>query len=137
MNHLFRQVAKVLELQLQHQSFQVIFRTDFFRIDWFDLCAVQRTLKSLIQHHSLKASVLWHSAFFMLQVSHLYMTTGKAIDLTRETFIRKVMFLLFNLLSRFVIVFLPRSKHLLISWLQSLSAVISMTAITVCRSPRK
>ena len=73
----------------------------------------------------------------MLQVSHLYMTTGKAIDLTIETFVGKVMFLLFNLLSRFVIVFLPRSKHLLISWLQSLSAVISMTAITVCRSPRK
>ena len=93
----------------------------FFRIDWFDLLAVQGTLQSLLQHHSLKALILWCSAFFMLQLSHPYMTTGKPIALTIETFVRKVMFLLFNLLSRFVTVFLPRSKRLLISWLQSLS----------------
>ena len=84
----------------------------------------QGTLKSLLQHHSSKASILWHSAFFMAQFSHPYMTTGKTIALTRQTFVGKVMFLLFNMLSRFVIVFLPRSKCLLISWLQSPSAVI-------------
>ena len=94
-----------------------------FRIDWFDL-AVQRTLKSLLQHHSSKASVLQHSAFFIVQLSHPYMTTGKIIALTRWTFVGKVMFLLFHMLSRLVIAFLPRSKHLLISWLQSPSAVI-------------
>ena len=93
------------------------------RIDWFDLLAVQRTLESLLQHHNSKASVLWDSAFFMVQLSHLYMTTGKTIALTIWTFVGKVRSLL-NLLSRFVIAFLPRSKHLLISWLQSLSAVI-------------
>ena len=95
-----------------------------FRIDWFDLVAVQGTLKSLLQHHSSKTSVLWHSAFFMVQLSHPYMTTGKTIALTRWTFVGKVMSLLFNMLSTFVIAFLPRSKCLLISWLQSLSAVI-------------
>ena len=95
-----------------------------FRIDWFDLLAVQWTLKSLLQHHSSKPSILWRSAFFMVQLSHPYMTTGKTIALTRWTFVGKVMSLLFNILSRFVIVFLPRSKHLLISWLQSPSAVI-------------
>ena len=95
-----------------------------FRIDWFDLFAVQGTLKSLLQHHSLKASILWHSTFFMVQFSHLYMTNGKAIALTVWTFVSKVMFLLFNTLSRFVIAFLPRSNSLLISWLQSPSAVI-------------
>ena len=95
-----------------------------FRIDWFDLLAVQGTLKSLPQHHSSKVSILWHSAFFMIQLSHSYMTTGKTIALTRWTFVGKVMSLLFNMLSRFVIVFFPRSKHLLISWLQSSSAVI-------------
>ena len=89
------------------------------RIDWFDLLAVQGTLKSLLQHHNLKASVLQHSAFFMVQFSHLYMTTGNTIVLTIHTFVAKVMSLLFNMLPRFVIAFLPRSKHLLISWLQS------------------
>ena len=96
----------------------------FFRIDWFDLLAVQETLKSLLQHHSLKASIFQCSAFFMVQLSHLYMTTGKTITLTRWTFVSEVMSLLFNMLSRLVIAFLPRSKHLLISWLQSPSVVI-------------
>ena len=94
-----------------------------FRIDGFDL-AVQRTLKSLLQHHSLKASILQCSSFFMVQLSHPYMTTGKTIALTRRTFVGKVMSLLFNMLSRLVITFLPRSKHLFISWLQSPSTVI-------------
>ena len=93
-----------------------------FRIDWLDLLAVQGTLKNLLQHHSSKASILWCSAFFIVQLSHPYMTTGKA--LTQWTFVGKVMSLLFNMLSRLVITFLPRSKHLLISWLQSPSAVI-------------
>ena len=88
-----------------------------FRIDWFDLLAVQETLKSFIQHHSSKASILQCSAFFMVQLSHPYMTTGKTIALTRWTFVGKVMSLLFNMLTRLVIAFLPRSKHLLISWL--------------------
>ena len=87
------------------------------RIDWFDLLAVQATLKSLFQHHSSKASILWCSAFFVVQLSHPYMTTGKTIALTRRTFVSKVMSLLFNMLSRLVITFLPRSKGLLISWL--------------------
>ena len=95
-----------------------------FRMDWLDLLAVQGTLKSLLQHHSLKASILWRSAFFTVQLSHPYMTTGKTITLTRWTFVGKVISLLFNMLSRLVITFLPRSKHLLISWLQSPSAVI-------------
>ena len=95
-----------------------------FRIDWLDLLAVQGTLKSLLQHHSSKASVLKHSAFFTVQLSHPYMTTGKTIALTRQTFVGKVMSLLFNMLSRLVITFLPRSKRLLISWLQTQSAVI-------------
>ena len=95
-----------------------------FRIYRFDLLAVQGTLKSLLQHHSSKASFLWHSAFFMFQLSHAYMTTGKTIALTRQAFVGKVMSLLFNKLSRLVIAFLPRSKHLLISWLQVPSAVI-------------
>ena len=90
-----------------------------FRIDWFDLLAVQRTLKSLLQHHSSKASILQHSAFFIVQLSHPYMSTGKTIALTRRTFVGKVMSLLFNMLSRLVITFLPRNKRLLISWLQS------------------
>ena len=93
-------------------------------MDWLDLLAVQGTLKSLLQHHSSKASVLWHSAFLIVQLSHPYMTTGKAIALTRWTFVDKVMSLLFNMLSRLVITFLPRSKRLLISWLQPPSAVI-------------
>ena len=95
-----------------------------FRMDWLDLLAVQGTLKTLLQHHSLKASILEHSAFFTVQLSHSYMTTGKTIALTRRTFVGKVMSLLLNMLSRLVITFLPRSKHLLISWLQSPSAVI-------------
>src|SRR5574337_280566 len=95
-----------------------------FRMDWLDLLAVQGTLKSLLQHHSSKASILQCSAFFTVQLSHPYMTTGKTIALTRRTFVVKVMYLLLNMLSRLVITFLLRSKHLLISWLQSPSAVI-------------
>ena len=95
-----------------------------FRMDWFYLLAVQRTLKSLLQHHSSKASILRYSAFFIVQLLHPYMTTGKTIALTRRTFVGKVMSLVFNMLSRLVITFLPRSKRLLISWLQSPSAVI-------------
>ena len=95
-----------------------------FRMDWLDLLAVQGTLKSLLQHHSSKASILRHSAFFTVQLSQPYMTTGKTVALTRRTFTGKVMPLLLNMLSRLVITFLPRSKRLLISWLQSPSAVI-------------
>ena len=95
-----------------------------FRMDWLDLLAVEGTVKSLLQHHSSKVSILWRSAFFIVQLSHPYMTTGKTIALTRWTFVGKVMSLLFNMLSRLVIAFLPRSKCLLISWLQSLSSVI-------------
>jgi len=93
-------------------------------MDWLDLLAGQGTLKSLLQHHSSKAPILWRSAFFTIQLAHPYMTTGKTIALTRWIFVGKVTSLLFNMLSRFVITFLPRSKHLLISWLQSPSAVI-------------
>ena len=95
-----------------------------FRMDWLDLLAVQGTLKSLLQHHSSKASILWCSAFFTVQCSHPYMTTGKTGALTRQTFVSKVMSLVFNTLSRLVIAFLPRSKRLLTSWLQLPSAVI-------------
>ena len=95
-----------------------------FRMDWLDLLAVQGTLKSLLQHHSSIASILRHSAFFIVQLSHPYMTTGKIIALTRQTFVVKVMSLLFNMLSMSVITFLPRSKRLFTSWLQSPSAVI-------------
>ena len=95
-----------------------------FRMDWLDLLAVQGTLKSLLQHHSSKASILQHSAFLIVQLSHPYMTTGKTIALTRWTFVGKVISLLFNMLSRLVITFPPRNKHLLISWLQLPSAVI-------------
>ena len=95
-----------------------------FRMDWLDLLAIQGTLKNLLQHHSSKATILQCSAFFMVQLSHPYMSTGKARALTRRTLVGKVMFLLFNMLSRLVITFLPRSKRLLISWLQSPSAVI-------------
>ena len=112
-----------------------------FRMDWFDLLAVQGILKSLLQHHSSKASILWCSAFFMVQLSHPYMATGKTVALTRWTFVGKVMSLLFNTLSRFVTAFLPRSKQLLISWLQLPSAVIlepkeikSLTVFIVSRS---
>ena len=93
-------------------------------MDWLDLLAVQGTLKSLLQHHSSKASSLWQSAFSIVQLSHPYMTAGKTIALTRQMFVGKIMSLLFNILSRLIIAFLPRSKHLLISWLQSPSAVI-------------
>ena len=95
-----------------------------FKMDWLDFLVVQGTLKSLLQYHSSKALVLWHSAFFIVQLSHPYMTTGKTIALIKRTFVGKVMSLLFNKLSSLVIAFLPRSKHLLISWLQSPSAVI-------------
>ena len=118
------EVAKVLEFQLQHHSFQWTPRTDLLRMDWLDLLAVQGTLKSLLQHHGSKASILQRSTFFIVQLSHPYMTTGKTIALARWTFVDKVMSLLFNMLSRLVITFLPRSKHLLVSWLQSPSAVI-------------
>ena len=95
-----------------------------FRMDWLNLLAVQGTLKSLLQQHSSKASILWHSAFFIVQLLHPYMTTGKTTALTRWTFVAKVVSLLFNMLARLVITFLPRSKHLLSSWLQLPSAVI-------------
>ena len=118
------QVAKVLEFQLQHQSFQWYSGLIPFRTDKLDLLAVQGTLKSLLQHHSSKASIFLHSAFFTVQLSHPYMTTGKTMALTRRTFVGKVMSLLLNMLSRLVITLLPRSKCLLLSWLQPLSAVI-------------
>ena len=112
-----------------------------FRMDWLELLAVQGTLKSLFQHHSSKAPILQHSGFFMVQFSHPYTTTGKTMALTIQTFVSKVMSFLFNMLSSFVIVFLPRSKHLLILWLQSPSTVIlepkkikSFTASTFCPS---
>ena len=95
-----------------------------FRVDWLDLLAVQGTLKSLLQHHSSKASILWHSVIFMVQLSHPYITTRKIIALTRWTFVGKAMYLLSNMLCRLVMAFLPRKKHLLLSWLQSPSAVI-------------
>ena len=117
-------MAKVLKLQLQHSPSNEYSGLISFRIYCFDLLTVQGTLKSLLQCHSSKASILWHSAFFIVQLSHPYVTTGKTITLTIQTFVSKVMSLLFNTLSRFVIAFCPESKHLLISWLQSQSAVI-------------
>ena len=105
-----------------------------FRMDWLDLPAVQGTPKRLLQHHSSKASNLWHSVFFIVQLSHPYMTTGKIIALSRQTFSGKVMSLLFNILSRLVIAFLPRNKHLLISWLKSPSSVILDPKKIVCYS---
>ena len=116
------QMTKILVLQLQHQSFQWIFRDDLPKIGWFDLLALQGIFGSLLQHHSSKASTFWHSAFFTVQLSQLYVTTGKTIALTIQTFVSRVMSLLFNILSRFVIAFLP-SNHLT-SWLQPPSAVI-------------
>ena len=104
-----------------------------FRMDWLDLLAVQGTLKSLLQHHSSKASILQHSAFFTVQLSHPYRTTGKTITLTSWTFVGKVMFLLLNMLSRLIITFLPRSKHLLISWLQS-PVIIQIRSHQISRS---
>ena len=118
------QVAQLLGSQLQHQSYNEYSGLIFFRMDWLDFLAIQETLRSLLQYHSSKASILQHSAFFIIQLSHPYMTTGKTVALTRWTFVGKVMSLLFNMLSRLVITFLPRSKRLLISWLQSPSAVI-------------
>ena len=113
-----------MEFHPQHHSFNEHPGLISFRMDWLDLLVVQGTLRNLLQHHSSKASILQHSAFFTVQLSHPYMTTGKTIDLTRQTFVGKVMSLLFNMPSRLDITFLPRSKHLLISWLQSKSAVI-------------
>ena len=118
------EVAKALEFSFSIIPYKEHPGLISFRMDWLDLLAVQGTLKSLLQHHSAKASILWHSAFFTVQLSHLYMTTRKTIALTRRTFAGKVMSLLFNMLSRLVITFLPRSKRLLISWLKSPSAVI-------------
>ena len=118
------QVVKVLEFQLQPQSFNEYSKLISFRMDWLDLLAVQGTLKSLLQHHSSKASILQCSAFYIVQLSHPRMTIRKTIALTRRTFAGKVMSLLFNILYSLVIGFLPRSKRLLISWLQSPSAVI-------------
>ena len=124
MSWLFTSGDQKIKLQLQHQSFHGYSGLISFRIDWFDFLLVQRTLKSLLQHHNLKALILWCSVFLMIQLSHPYMTTGKNIALTRQTFVGKVMSLLFHMLSRVVITFLPRSRCLLISWLQSPSAVI-------------
>ena len=133
-------MTKVLEFQLQHQSFQYSGLISF-RLDWFDLLAAKGTLKGLLQYHNSKASILQHSAFFIVLLSHPYMTTGKPIALTKWTFVSKVMSLLFNMLSMLVISFLPRSKLLLISKLQSPTSVIleprkikSDTVSTVCPS---
>ena len=108
-----------------------------FGVDWFDLLVVQGTFKSLLRHHNWKALILWCPTFFMVQLSHLYMTTRKSITLTKQPFVGKMMSLLFNTPSKFAIAFLPRSKHLLILWLQSLSAVIleprKMQSVTVSR----
>ena len=125
----FFPAIRVFSNESVHISFSISPSNEYsglisFRIDLFDLLAVQGTLKSLLQHHSSKASILQHSAFFMVQLSHLFMTTGKTIALTIQTFVSKVISLLFNTLPRFFRVFLPRSKHLLLSWLQSPSAVI-------------
>ena len=126
------QMTKVLMLKLRHQSFNEYSGMISFRIDLFDLHAVQGTLKSLLHHHSSKPSILRHPAFFTVQLSHPYMMTGKTIVLTRRTFVGKVMSLLLNMLSRLVITFLPMSKCLLISWLQSPSAVILEPKKIVC-----
>ena len=129
------EVAKVLELSFSIIPSKEIPGLITFRMDWLDLLAVQGTLKSLLQHNSSKAAILWCSAFFTIQHSHPYMTAGKSIALTRRTLVGKVMFLLLNILSRLVITFLPRSKRLLISWLHSPPAVIlepkKMKSVTV------
>ena len=124
MSQLFSSGGQILEFQLQHQPSNEQLGLISFRMDWLDLLAVQGTLKSLLQHHTSKASILLHSVFFIFLLSHPYMSTGKTIALTRQIFVFKVMSLLFNILSSLVITFLPRSKRLLISWLQSPSAVI-------------
>ena len=118
------QVATVLEVQLSISPFNEYSGLISFRMNWSRLLAVKVSFKNLLQHHSSKAPILWHSAFFIVQLSHPYMTTGKTIALTRWTFVGKVRSLLYNMLSRLVITFLTRSKHLLISWLQSPFAVI-------------
>ena len=118
------EVAKVLDFSFSISPSNEHPGLISFRMHWLDLLAVQGTLKSLLQHHSSEASIFWCSAFFTVQLSHPYMTTGKTIDLTRWTFVGKVMSLLFNMLSRLFITFLPRNKHLLISWLKSPSTVI-------------
>ena len=117
-------MAKLLAFQLQHHPSNEYSGLISFRMDCLDLLEIQGTLKSLLQHRSSKTSILWWSASFIVQLSHPYMTTGKTIALTRWTFVGKLMSLLFNVLSRLVIIFLPRSKCLLISWLQAPSAVI-------------
>ena len=117
MSQLFASVAKILEFQLHISSSNEHPGLFSFRMDWLDLLAVQGTLKSLLQHHSSKASILQCSGFFIVQLSHTYMTNGKTIALTRQTFVGKVMSLLFNMLSKLVITFLPGSKRLFISWL--------------------
>ena len=124
-----KSVLRIRQPKYWSFSFSIIPSNEYlglisFRMDWLDLLILQGTLKSLLHHHSSKASILWCSAFFTVQLSHPYMTTGKTIALTRWTFVGKVMSLLLNMLSSLVITFLPRSKHLLISWLQSPSAVI-------------
>ena len=124
MNQFFASVAKYWSFSFSISPSNEYSGPISFRIDWLDLLAVQGTLKSLLQHHSSKASILWCSAFFIVQLSHPYMTTGKSIALTRRTYVGKVMSLLLNMLSMLVITYLPRSKCLLISWLQSPSAVI-------------
>ena len=121
---LFESGGQKIGVLFKHQSFNEYSGLISFRMDWLELLAVQGTLKSLFQHHNSKASVWGPSAFFIVQLSHPYMTTGKTIALTRQTFVGKVMSLLFNMLFRLVLAFLPSSKHLLISWLQSPSAVI-------------
>ena len=118
------QVTKVLDFQLNISPSNEYSGLISFRMDWLDLLAIQGNLKSLLQYHSLKASIFQWSAYFIVQLSHLYMTSGKTITLTRWTFVGKVMSLLFNVLSRLLITFIPRSKHLLTLWLQSPSAVI-------------
>ena len=119
-------MSKILEFQLQHPSNEYSGLISL-KIDWFDLLAVQGTFRNLLQHHSSKALILWHYAFFMVQLSQLYMTTGKTIALTVWILVSRVMSLLFHTPSRFVIAFLPRSNRLLISWLQSPSTVILQT----------
>ena len=124
MSQLFHQVAKVLEFSASTSVLPMNSGLISFRINWFDLLVVQGTLKSLPQHHNSKASSLWHSAFLMVHLSNLYTTTGKNIALIIHSFVCKLMSLFFNMLTKFIIVFLPRSKWFLISWLQSESTVI-------------
>jgi len=126
------QVTKVLDFQLNISPSNEYSGLISFRMDWLDLLAIQGNLKSLLQHHSLKASILQWSAYFIVQLSHPYMTTGKTIALTRWTFVGKVISLLFNVLPRLLITFIPRSKHLLSLWLQSPSAVILEAQNIVC-----